>query len=46
MGEYAQQRITLAVTSVSFTGDGAFIDGIQKLSRNAVSLVLGKMQDN
>ncbi|EPJ77916.1 hypothetical protein CFT9_25529 [Pseudomonas sp. CFT9] len=28
MGEYAQQRMTLAMTSVSFRGDGVFIDSI------------------
>lgn len=34
------------MTSVSFKGDGVFIDGIRKLSRNAVSLGLHGTQDN
>ena len=34
------------MTSVSFTGDGAFIDGIQILRRSAVSLEPRKAQDN
>jgi hypothetical protein len=38
--------MTLAMTSVSFTGDGVFIDGIQELRRNAVSLGPAKAQDN
>jgi hypothetical protein len=38
IGEKAQQRMTLAMTSVSFTGDGEFIDGVQNESRDAVSL--------
>lgn len=34
------------MTSVSFAGDGAFIDGIQKQKRNAASLGRVMRQDN
>jgi hypothetical protein len=38
--------MTLAITSVSFTGEGVFIDGVQTFRRNAVSLGPAKAQDN
>jgi hypothetical protein len=38
--------MTLAMTSVSFTDEGVFIEGVQKPGRSAVSLGPGKAQDN